>query len=143
MGEVNPEPTTREVQDVTAINVDPALGERLYKAAVIQSHQGTTVRVLSKTLASGKIDVVHYACDLDPDGTPQGKRRIHRITAVAPERFDTELATIQKNLTGSGEAIQGAWIHDMTGMPDLIAQSNSLEEWTRKMAGEIRKTPSA
>jgi hypothetical protein len=28
----------------------------------------------------------------------------------------------------------------MTGMPDLIAQSNSLEEWTRKMAGEIRKT---
>src|SRR5207247_2575385 len=79
------EPTNRAVRDVTAINVEPALGERLYKAAVIQSHQGTTVRVLSKTLASGKIDVVHYACDLDPDGTPQGKRRIHRITAVAPE----------------------------------------------------------
>ena len=139
MGEVNPETPTKQVQDITAINVDPALGERLYKAAVIQSHQGTTVRVLSKSLGSGKIDIVHYACDLDPDGTPQGKRRIHRITAVIPERFDSELVSIQKSLTGAGEEIQGNWIHDMTGMPDLIAQSNSLEEWTRKMAGEIRK----
>lgn len=140
MGEVNAEPVAKPVQDVTAIDVDPAIGERLYKAAVVQSQQGTTVRVLSKTLGSGKIDVVHYACDLDPDGTPQGKRRIHRIMAVTPERFDTEIASIQKNLIGSGEEIQGTWIHDMTGLPDLIAQSNSLEEWTRKMAGEIRKT---
>jgi hypothetical protein len=140
MGEVNAEPVARPVLDVTAIDVDPAIGERLYKAAVIQSQQGTTVRVLSKTLGSGKIDIVHYACDLDPDGTPQGKRRIHRIMAVTPERFDTEIASIQKNLIGSGEEIQGTWIHDMTGLPDLIAQSNSLEEWTRKMAGEIRKT---
>ncbi len=141
MGEVNPEPTTKAVQDVTAINVDPALGERLYKAAVIQTRQGTTVRVLSKTLGSGKIDVVHYACDLDADGTPQGKRRIHRIMAVAPERFDSEIATIQKSLKANSEEIQDTWIHDMVGMSDLIAQSNSLEDWTRKMAAEIRKTP--
>jgi len=140
MGEVNPEPTARAVQDVTAINVDPALGERLYKAAVIQTSQGTTVRVLSKTLGSGKIDVVHYACDLDADGTPQGKRRIHRIMAVAPERFDSEIAHIQQNLKANGEEIRDTWIHDMVGMADLIGQSNSLEEWTRKMATEIRKT---
>ena len=141
MGEVNPEPTTKAVQDVTAINVDPALGERLYKAAVIQTRQGTTVRVLSKTLGSGKIDLVHYACDLDADGTPQGKRRIHRIMAVAPERFDSEIAHVQKSLKANAEEIQDTWVHDMTGMADLIAQSNSLEDWTRKMAAEIRKTP--
>jgi hypothetical protein len=140
MGEVNPEPTTRLVQDVTAINVDPALGERLYKAAVIQTRQGTTVRVLSKTLGSGKIDLVHYACDLDADGTPQGKRRIHRIMAVAPERFDSEIAHIQKSLKANAEEIQDTWVHDMTGMADLIGQSNSLEDWTRKMAAEIHKT---
>jgi len=139
MGEVNAEATTRLVQDVTAINVDPAMGERLYKAAIIQSKQGTTVRMLSKTLGSGKIDVVHYVCDLDPDGTPQGKRRIHRIMAVSVERFDSEIAHIQKSLTGNGEQIHDTWIHDMTGMPDLISQSNSLEEWTRKMAADLRK----
>jgi hypothetical protein len=140
MGEVNPEPTTRLVQDVTAINVDPALGERLYKAAVVQTRQGTTVRVLSKTLGSGKIDLVHYACDLDADGTPQGKRRIHRIMAVAPERFDSEITHIQQSLKANGEEVLDTWIHDMVGMADLIGQSNSLEEWTRKMATEIRKT---
>src|SRR5207302_2366267 len=119
MGEVNPEPTTREVQDVTAINVDPALGERLYKAAVIQSHQGTTVRVLSKTLASGKIDVVHYACDLDPDGTPQGKRRIHRITAVALDQFNSEFPTIQKNLTETTKWFKVQWFMALPALRDF------------------------
>jgi hypothetical protein len=33
-------------------------------------------------------------------------------------------------------------VHDMTGMPDLVAQGKSLEEWTKKMAQEIRKKPS-
>ena len=136
MGEVNTE-AARPVQDITAVNVDPALGERLYKAAIMHSDKGTTVRMLSKTLGSGKIDIVHYACDLEPDGTPLGKRRIHRIMAVAPERFETEMATIQKTLRDNGEEIEGTWGHDMTALPDLIAQSNSLEEWTRKIAGEI------
>jgi hypothetical protein len=142
MGEVNSETTARVVQDVTAINVDAAMGERLFKAAIVQSKQGTTVRMLSKTLPSGKIDVVHYVCDLDADGTPQGKRRIHRIMAVSVDRFDSEIAHIQKSITERGETIHDTWIHDMTGMPDLISQSNSLEEWTRKMADEVRKTGS-
>jgi hypothetical protein len=138
MGEVNAEPA-RPVQDITAINVDPALGEGLYKAAIIHSEKGTTVRMLSKTLGSGKIDIVHYACDLEPDGTPLGKRRIHRIMAVARERFDTEIATIQKSLRDSGEEIKGTWVHDLSALPDLIAQSNGLEDWTRNTAGEIQR----
>ncbi len=43
---------------------------------------------------------------------------------------------------GNGEEVHAVWVHDMTGLPDLIAQANSLEEWTKKMAAEINKKPS-
>lgn len=139
MGEVNEPTTAKAVQDVTALDVDPDKGERLYKSAIIRSQQGTTYRMLAKTLGTGKLDIVHYACDLLPDGTPEGKRRINRILSVAPERFDAEIEFLKKTLKGSGEELEGVWVHDMTGMPDLIAQGNSLEDWTRKMAQELHK----
>lgn len=142
MGEVNEDATaSKPVEDVTAITVDPDRGERLYKSATIQTKQGTTYRMVAKSLSSGKLDIVHYACTLLPDGTPEGKYRVNRILAVAPERFDTEIEFIKKSLKGDGEEVQGMWVHEMTGMPDLIAQSNSLEDWTRKMAAEIKKKP--
>ena len=144
MGEVNasPEVTTRVVEDVSSMEVDPDKGERLYKAAFLHSNQGTTYRMLAKSFPGGKVDIVHYACDLDVDGNPATKWRITRILAVAPERFDAEIEFIKKNLKGNGEEVQGIWVHDMTGMPDLIAQGNSLGDWNRKMAAEIRKQPS-
>ena len=143
MGEVNEEATTaRPVEDVTAITVDPDRGERLYKSATIHTKQGTTYRMVAKSLPSGKLDIVHYACALLPDGTPEGKYRVNRILAVAPERFDNEIEFIKKTIKGNGEEVMGVWVHDMTAMPDLIAQGNSLEEWTKKMGAEIRKPAS-
>jgi len=141
MGEVNTETTARPVVDVTTMDVDPNRGERLYKAAIIQSNQGTTYRILAKSLHDKRLDIVHYACQFLPDGTPEGKYRINRILAVAPERFDTEIEFIKKSLKGNGEEVQNVWLHDMTAMPDLIAQGNSLEEFTRKIAAEINKKP--
>ena len=143
MGEVNasPEVGARAVEDVSSMEVDPDKGERLYKAALLHSNQGTTYRMLAKSFPSGKVDIVHYACDLDADGNPATKWRITRIMAVAPERFDAEIEFIKKNLKGNGEEVQGVWVHDMTAMPDLIAQSNSLGDWNRKMAAEFNKKP--
>ena len=144
MGEVDasPETAAKAVTDLTSMEVDPDKGERLFKAALLHSNQGTTYRMLAKSFPNGKVDIVHYACDLDTDGNPATKWRITRIMAVAPERFDTEIEFIKKSLKGNGEEVQGAWVHDLTAMPDLIAQSNSLGDWSRKMAAEIRKQPS-
>jgi len=141
MGEVDtsPEVATKAVEDFTSIAVDPDKGERLYKAALIRSDKGSTYRMLAKTLPSGKLDIVHYACDLDADGNPTTKWRITRILAVAPERFDTEIEFIKKNLKGNGEEAEGVRVHDMTGTTDVTAQGQSLEDWSRKMASEINK----
>ena len=143
MGEVNEETApARKIEDPSAMNVDPDQCERLYKSATIQTKQGTTYRMVAKSLSNGKLDIVHYACDLLPDGTPEGKHRVNRILAVAPERFDNEIEFIKKTIKGNGEEVTGVWVHDMTTMPDLIAQGNSLEEWTKKTAAEIRKLAS-
>lgn len=141
MGEVDtsPEVTAKAVEDQTAIAVDPDKGERLYKAALIRSDKGTTYRMLAKTLAGGKIDIVHYACDLDADGNPTTKWRITRILAVAPERFDTEMEFIKKSLKGNGEEAKAVQVHDMAGTPDVAVQGKSLDEWSKKMASEITK----
>lgn len=142
MGEVNtaPEVAAKAVEDLTALEVDPEKGERLFKAALVHTNKGASYRMLSKTLKSGKLDLVHYGCDLDADGNPTTKWRIRRILEQKPERFDTELAAIQAAVKADGEEVQGVWVHDMTGMPDLATQGKSLEEWTRKLAAEIRKS---
>ena len=143
MGEVDAAETpARKIEDPSALNVDPDNGERLYKSAIIHTKQGTTYRMVAKMLPIGKLDIVHSACDLLPDGTPEGKRRVNRILAVLPQRFDSEIDYIQKVAKGNGEEVQSVWVHDMTGLPSLTAQAHSLEEWTKKMAAEINRKPS-
>jgi hypothetical protein len=144
MGEVSPAPegAARVIEDLTAMEVDPAKGERLYKAALIQSNKGVAYRMLAKTLNTGKLDLVHYGCDLDEEGNPTTKWRIRRILEQAPERFDKEIETITKGVKDDGEEVKGVWVHDMTGIPDVAAQGKSLEEWSRKIAAENRTKPS-
>ena len=143
MGEVStsPEVAERVVQDLTALEVDTTKCERLYKAALIQSKQGSTYRMLAKVLGTGLLDIVHYGCDLDAEGKPTTKWAIRRILEQKTERFDKEIETIQKAIRDNGEEVAGVWVHDMTSMPDTVAQGNSLEEFNKKMAAEIRKKP--
>lgn len=144
MGEVNasPEATTRVLEDLTAMEVDPDKGERLYKAALVLSSSGVAYRMLSKSLKSGKLDLVHYGCDLDNDGNPSTKWRIRRILEQSPQRFDQEIEAIKKAVVDDGEQVSGTWVHDMSAMPDIPAQSTSLEAWSKQMAAEVRKKPS-
>ena len=141
MGEATPTPevAARVIEDLTAMEVDPQKGERLHKAAIIRSHQGSTYRMLSKLMKTGKVDIVHYACDLDAEGKPTTKWAIRRILEQAPERFDREIAAIQKSITDSGELVDKVWTHDLTGIPDVAAQGKSLEDWSRKTVSEIVK----
>jgi hypothetical protein len=141
MGEVSPTPdvAARVIEDLTAMEVDPAKGERLYKAALVQSNKGVSYRMLAKSLQSGRLDLVHYGCDLDADGKPMTKWRIRRILDQAPERFNKEIEAIKQGITGDGEEVQGVWVHDLTALPDVPAQGKSLEEWSKKMAAEVRK----
>ncbi|MGQ0811969.1 MAG: hypothetical protein ACT4OO_12200 [Nitrospiraceae bacterium] len=143
MGEVDsaPETAARVIEDLTAMEVDPDKGERLYKAALIQSNSGVSYRMLAKSLKTGKVDLVHYGCDLDADGKPTAKWSIRRILEQAPERFDKELEAIKKTVKDGGEEVQGFWVHDMTGLPDVAAQGKSLDEWSRARASEIQKKP--
>lgn len=140
MGEINPAPevTAKAVADLTAIEVDPAKGERLYKAAIVAATTGTTYRMLAKTLQTGKLDLVHYGCTLDEQGKPTTKWAIRRILEQNPERFERELAAIQQAIKDNGEEVRGVWVHDLTDLPDVAAQGTSLEQWDRKMAGELR-----
>jgi hypothetical protein len=140
MGEVNAEPeaAARAIEDLTAIEVDPDKCERLYKAALIQSKSGV-YRMLSKSLQTGKVDLVHYGCDIDAEGKPTTKWRIRRILEQAPERFDKELESIKQVIKDEGEEVQGVWVHDLTGLSDVTAQGKSLDEWSRAMAAEVRK----
>ena len=143
MGEVSPAPeaVAKTVQDLTAMEVDPDKGERLYKAALVHTNKGVCYRLLSKTLKSGKLDLVHYGCDLDADGNPSTKWRIRRILEQNPDRFEKEIEAIKKAVADDGEQVQGTWTHDLTAIPDVAAQGKSLEAWTRKMAAEIRGKP--
>ena len=144
MGEVSSEPevAARAVEDLTKMDVDPAKGERLFKAALIRSNKGSVYRQLAKTLSTGKVDLVHYGCTLDDEGNPTTKWSIRRILEQRPARFDEEIEAIKKTIQESGEEVQGVWLHDLTGMTDLAAQGSSLEAWTKKMANELRKQPS-
>jgi hypothetical protein len=143
MGEVDtaPEGAAKAVEDLTALEVNQDKGERLYKAALIQSSSGVTYRMLAKALQTGKVDLVHYGCNLDADGKPTTKWKIRRMLEQAPERFDKELEAIKKGVTDEGEQISSAWVHDMTGLPDVTALGKSLEEWSRNMTAEVRKKP--
>jgi len=136
------EVAAKVIEDPTALEVDPNKHERLYKAALVQSNSGVTYRMLAKVLSTGTVDIVHYGCDMDADGKPTMKRKIRRILEQAPERFDKELEAIKKGVTDDGEVVQGAWVHDMTGLPDVAAQGKSLGEWSRNMIAQVRKKPS-
>ncbi len=144
MGEVDTSPAVaaKVMEDLTALDVDPEKCERLYKAALIQSSTGVTYRMLSRILDTGKVDIVHYACDLDADGKPTTKWKIRRILEQAPERFDKEVEAIKKSITDDGETVNGGWVHDMTELPDVPAQGKSLDEWSRSMTTEVKKKPS-
>jgi hypothetical protein len=144
MGEVSSEPevAARAVEDLTKMDVDPAKGERLFKAALIRSNKGSVYRQLAKTLSTGKVDLVHYGCTLDDEGNPTTKWSIRRILEQRPARFDEEIEAIKKTIQESGEDVQGVWVHDLTSVTDLAAQGSSLEAWTKKMASELRKQPS-
>jgi hypothetical protein len=95
--------------------------------------------MLAKALQSGRIDLVHYGCDLDEHGNPTTKWRIRRILDQAPDRFEKEIETIKKSVQDDGEQVQGTWVHDMAAMKDVAAQGASLEEWSRKIAVEVKK----
>jgi hypothetical protein len=141
MGEVDtaPEVAGKVIEDLTALEVDTDKCERLYKAAQVQSNSGVTYRILGKVLSTGKVDLVHYGCDLDENGKPKTKWKIRRILEQAPERFDKEFEAIKKGITDDGEQVQGAWVHDMTGLPDVVAQGKSLDEWSKSMTSEVQK----
>ena len=144
MGEVDTSPAVaaKVMEDLTALDVDPDKCERLYKAALIQSNSGVTYRMLSRIIETGKVDIVHYGCDLDAEGKPTTKWKIRRILEQAPERFDEEIEAIKKSITDDGEIVKGAWMHDMTGLPDVAAQGKSLNEWSQAMIAEVKKQPS-
>ena len=50
MGEVDiaPEGAAKVIEDLTALEVDQDTGERLYKAALVQSNSGVIFRMLAK-----------------------------------------------------------------------------------------------
>src|SRR3989442_13525078 len=101
MGEVDEAAApARKIDDPSALNVDPDRGERLYKSAIIHTKQGTTYRMVAKMLPIGKLDIVHYACDLLSDGTPEGKRRVNRILAVLPPPVHSEIGHLQQVAQG-------------------------------------------
>ncbi len=123
--------------DLTAVEVDPSKGERFYKAVIVHSKQGTTYRMVAKTLPDGRLDLVHFVCDLGADGTMFGKRRVRRIESQPVTRFDTEIETIKKEITGNDEEVQGTWVHDLTIIPDVAEQVSSLNAWMKTTAKEI------
>jgi len=75
--------------------------------------------MLAKVLTDGKVDLVHYGCDLDADGKPTTKWRIRRILEQAPNGLTKSLKPSRRVWTDDGEVVLGAWVHDMTGLPDV------------------------
>ena len=142
MGEVStsPEVSNRVIEDLSAMEVDPEKGERLYKAAVVLSNSGAVYRMLSKILSSGKLDLVHYGCDLDEEGNPTSKWRIRKILEQNLERFDKEIETIKKSVEDDGEQVAETWLHDLTTISDVPAQSSSLSTWSKEIAGKVKNS---
>lgn len=140
MGEVDSAPAAPAIPmpDLNALEVDPAKGERFHKAAFVHSKAGTTHRLVAKTLPDGRIDLVRFACDLGADGAMSGKRGTRRIESQPVERFDEELAAIQKDIVGKGEEVQGVWAHDLTSIQDVAEQASNLEAWVLEAAKEIK-----
>ena len=124
--------------DLTTLEVDPTKGERFHKAAFVHSKAGTTHRLVAKLLPDGKLDLVRFACDLGADGIMNKKRGTRRIESQPVERFDVELAAIQKDITGKGEEVQGVWAHDLTNIQDVAEQAGSLKAWVFQAAREIK-----
>ena len=124
--------------DMNTLEVDPTKGERFFKAAFVHSKAGTTHRLVAKMLPDGKLDLVRFACDLDADGSMNKKRGTRRIESQPVERFDEELASIQKDITGKGEEVQGVWAHDLTSIQDVAEQAGSLKTWALQTAKEIK-----
>lgn len=139
MGEVDTAPTApaKPMMDLSAVEVNPEEGENLYKATFVHSKQGTTYRMVAKTLSDGKLDLVHFICDLDPDGTMYGKRRIRRIHAQPIERFDNEIEAIKKEIVDKEEEVLETWTHDLSNISGVGAQSDSLNVWTAEIAKKI------
>jgi hypothetical protein len=144
MGEASPTPevAARAIEDLTKMEVDPAKGEKLYKAALLHSNKGATYRMLAKSSKDGRLDLVHYGCTLDEEGNPSTKWSIRRILEQKPERFEKEIETIKKTIQDGGEEVQGVWVHDLSRIPDIAEQGKSLDAWTKQTVGEIRKKPS-
>jgi hypothetical protein len=140
MGEVDAAPAAPAppMPDLTALEVDPAKGERFHKAAFVHSKEGTTHRLVAKALPDGRLDLVRFACDLGADGKMNGKRGTRRIESQPVERFDEELAAIQKDITSKGQEVQGVWAHDLTSIQDVAEQAKSLEAWVLVAAKEIK-----
>jgi len=139
MGETDTAPAAPAppMPDLTVLEVFPDQGERFYKAAFVHSKQGTTYRIIAKTLSDGRLDMVRFACDLGADGIMAGKWAIWRIESQPLTRFDAEIATVQKEITDKGEEVHGVWPHDLTGIPDVAEQASSVEAWLLKAAKEI------
>ena len=127
-----------QAPDLNTLEVDPTKGERFHKAAFVHSKAGTTHRLVAKVLPDGKLDLVRFACDLGPDGIMNKKRGTRRIESQPVERFDEELASIQKDITGKGEEVQGVWAHDLTSIQDVAEQAGSLKAWALQAAQEIK-----
>ena len=123
--------------DLNTLEVDPAKGERFHKAAFVHSKQGTTHRLVAKVLPDGKLNLVRFACDLGADGIMNKKRGTRRIESQPAERFDEELAAIQKDIAGKGEEVQGVWAHDLTSIQDVAEQASNLKAWVLQAAKEI------
>lgn len=140
MGEVDSAPAApaAPMPDLNALEVDPAKGERFHKAAFVHSKAGTTHRLVAKITTDGRIDLVRFACDLGADGVMSGKRGTRLIESQPVERFDAELADIQKDITRKGEEVQGVWAHDLTSIQDVAEQASSLEAWVLQAAKEIK-----
>lgn len=139
MGETDTAPSApaRPMPDLTALEVDPDKNEQFYKAALVHSKEGTTYRLVAKTLQEGKLDLVYFACDLEADGTMIGKRRIRRIESQLQARFDEEIEAIKKEIASNGEEVKGVWVHDLRDVKSVPDQLNSLESWMTQTAKEI------
>src|SRR5437867_13455644 len=112
MGEVNPTPeaAARVIEALTALEVDPDKGERLYKAALIQSNKGVAYRMLSKSVKTGRLDLVHYGCDFEEEGKPATKWRIRRILEQASDRFEKVIEAIKNDVRDDGVEVEGACV---------------------------------
>ncbi len=60
MGEVDAGPAApaKPMPDLTALEVDPSKGKKIFKAVLIHSKQGTTYRMVAKAMADGRLGLL-------------------------------------------------------------------------------------